>query len=235
MDNQQPRPFEERLAIIARNAKFGDGYYWKHPECKNYKVIFTSTCKDLLEVKRAYLPELFTSGVKEIPLSNAAGRFANAKPLFRIASRTSEVFSRYKMISHMDLLSELGIEDLGLWYLDDGCTIARRDSEYGYTRTSLCIGSICQSDSDRNKFLTEMRRIFNCSTIGNVGYNTPDRSTNNMRWNIPTKVSEKILEEGAKHCVLKHKFPSWVRFRDHSVGEVVSKGKSTRSTEAIKA
>jgi len=235
MDNQQPRPFEERLAVIARNAKFGDGYFWKHPECKNHKVIFTSTCKELLEVKRAYLPELFTSGVRLIPLGSAAGRYSNAKPLYGLASRTHEAFLRYKLAEHRAILPEMTVEDVGLWYLDDGCTIARKDSSYGYTRSSICIGGICHTDSSQNEFLAKMGHLFNCHVVGNIGYNTPERTRSNMRWNMPTKISEKILEEAAKHCVLKHKFPSWVRFRDHSLGEVVSKGKSTRSTEAIQA
>lgn len=42
MDNQQPSSLEERLYVLGINAVFGDGYLWKHPECQNYKVIYTS-------------------------------------------------------------------------------------------------------------------------------------------------------------------------------------------------
>lgn len=41
---------EERLRA-AINARIGDGYFWKHPECTNYKIIWNSVELDWLEVK----------------------------------------------------------------------------------------------------------------------------------------------------------------------------------------
>lgn len=58
MENQQLSTNQEGLIKLARNAKLGDGCYWKHPECKNYKLIFTSTTAELLKVKLKFLKSL---------------------------------------------------------------------------------------------------------------------------------------------------------------------------------
>lgn len=66
MGNQQLRVLteEEALDSLIKNAIIGDGSLWKHPECVNKKLIFTSTTKAanlILEEARGYsvLPHKF--------------------------------------------------------------------------------------------------------------------------------------------------------------------------------
>ncbi len=233
MDNQQPRSQEERVQMLCKNAKLGDGYLWKHPECKNYKLIFTSTTPELLLVKQNIAPEIFKSGIRGIDLSRAKGRFPNARPLHRLASIVHPLATQYKAKSYTDVIGELTLDDMALWYLDDGSTIARKDSEYGYTRSYLCVGSKLPTDEDVAIFLDKIKELYGVDNVGTIRLNGSSASDNNKIWNIPTEIAQQILECAAGYSVLKHKFPSWIRFRDHSHGEVESKGKSTRSTRVV--
>lgn len=229
MDNQQPRSLEDRLLLLILNARFGDGTLWKHPECKNYKMVFTSTTPELLDAKYQLAPEVFKTGPKFQDLSKAAGRYKNAKPMYRLASTVHTMITEFKLKSKLELINMLSLESLALWYLDDGSTIERVDSTYGYTRSYLYIGDACETDEMYNAFKARMSSIFNADDIGAIKRHTPFTSDKNKVWNIPVRIAELILEEASKYSVLKHKFPSWIRFRDHSRGEVASKGKSTRS------
>lgn len=233
MGNQQPRPKLRNLKILCMNAKFGDGYYWKHPECSNYKLIWTSINPELLELKRGMCPDIFKSGVAFVNLANAAGRFKNAKPLYRLASLTHPIITKYRNISMCELIGSLTLVDMGLWYLDDGSTISRRDSDYGYTRSFLCVGSKLSTPELEDIFLGKMRVLFNTENVGQIRLNGSTATDNNKIWAISTEVAEKLLLKASKYGIMKHKFPTWVRFRDHSHGEVESKGKSTRSARAL--
>lgn len=233
MDNQQPRSFEERLMLLARNAKFGDGTIWKHPECTNCKLVFTSTTPELLSAKMAVTPEIFKTGPRFQDLSSAKGRYPNAKPMYRLASTVHPLITDMKSTPKSALLQSLTLEDFGLWYLDDGSTIARTDSDYGYTRSYLYIGNACETDEMTSLFISTVERVFGTPNTGTIKRHTPFTSDKNKVWGIPVQIAEQILEEASRYNVLKHKFPSWIRFRDHSHGEVESKGKSTRSAETL--
>ena len=64
MGNQHPMVWRgvimhiEDIRTAARNLYFGDGYFWRHPECVNYKGIWTSTDMDWLETKLMFFKEL---------------------------------------------------------------------------------------------------------------------------------------------------------------------------------
>lgn len=229
MDNQQRRSLEDRIMLLGRNAKFGDGHIWKHPTCRNAKVIYTSTTEELLEIKYQIAPEIFRTGVRYQDLRTAKGRYPNAKPMFRLASLVNPIFTSLKSVDKLALIPSLTLEDLALWYLDDGSTIARKDSNYGYTRSYLYIGNTCETEEATLLFRSKMESIFNTDNIGTIKRHTPFTSDSNKVWVIPVKIAECILEEASKYSVLKHKFPSWITFRDQSNGLVESKGKSTRS------
>ena len=226
MDNQQLQSLTERKMLLAKNAYFGDGTLWKHPECKNYKVIYTSTTPELLEAKRIICPEIFKTGVKFQDLTkHASGRYPNAKPLYRLASTVDSIITDVKKTPHSVLLESLTLDDLALWYLDDGSTILRRDSTYGYTRSFLFIGNACNSDEYTEIFKSRIRSIFNTDITRTVKRHTPFTSDNNKVWVIPVNIARVLLKEASKYNVLKHKFPEWIEFRDHSHGEVGLKGK----------
>lgn len=234
MENQQLRSLNRRIMLIARNAYFGDGTLWKHPECSNYKVVYTSTTPELLEAKMTICPEIFSTGVKYQDMTkHSANRYPNAKPLYRLASRVNPIITDIKNTPHSVLLESLTLEDFGLWYLDDGSTIPRTDSDYGYYRSYLYIGKACNTDEYTNIFLSRISDLFKTDNVGTVKRHTPFTSDNNKVWNIPVSIAKTILIEASKYNVLKHKFPEWIKFRDHSHGEVGSQGKENRSATIV--
>jgi hypothetical protein len=206
MGNQQPSNLEQNIRKLAINAVFGDGYLWKHPECKNYKAIWSSISPELLEVKRSIEPTIFSSGVKTASTGNSNGRFENAKPLHRLASTVHPIFTEYKSLSKDSLFSQLTVEDFGLWYLDDGCCVRRKDTKSSY-RFTLSIGDCCNTPEKQEAF--ESVLISMCgSNFGRIYKNNSRATVNNMSW-IMTKSSASIILDAAKvHGVLPHKFPS---------------------------
>jgi hypothetical protein len=225
MDNQQPRPDEGKVQMLCLNARLGDGYFWKHPECVNYKLIYTSTTPELLYLKMGIAPHMFKSGVREIDLSRAKGRFPNAKQMYRLASVVSPTITKFKHLEIYDLIDLLTLDDLALWYLDDGSTIARHDNpQYEYTRTYLCIGNSFPDEQSREYFLKKMSSLFGEKSAGTIRANGSTASERNKVWSVPVTIAKSILNAASEYDILKHKFPSWVRFRDHSHGEVGLKG-----------
>lgn len=225
MDNQQLRPLDGRIMVMAKNAVFGDGYLWKHPECVNYKVIFTSTSSDLLEAKMGICPEIFKTGVRFQDLSACKNRYPNAKPLYRLASLVNPLFTEMKHRSAEERINMLTVEDFGLWYLDDGSTITRKDSCSKGTRTLMYIGGACHTDYLTEAFRNKVSEVFDVSIseVGSIKRHTPFTTDYNKVWCVPNKIAYKILKEASRYNVLKHKFPLWVKFRDHSLGEVESR------------
>lgn len=236
MDNQQLRPLSEKIMLLAKNAYYGDGTFWKHPECKNYKVIYTSTTPELLEAKRQICPEIFKTGVRFQDMTkHSSARYPNAKPLYRLASTVNSLITDIKNTPNSIMLSSLTLEDLGLWYLDDGSTILRKDSKYGYYRSFLYIGGACSTEDETLIFKSTLSKIFKTSLdkVGVVKRHTPFTSDENKVWVIPSTIAKEILLEASQYNVLKHKFPQWVKFRDHSFGEVGLQGKEARSAAVV--
>lgn len=208
MDNQQPSILEHSIKVLAKNAKFGDGQIWTHPECVNSKVIFTSINRELLEVKKQLLPDLFPSGINLINIKNPEKRFSNAKPIYSLASLIHPIFTEYKLKSKIELFSELTIEDLGLWYLDDGCLIKRNDTINKRTyKYCLCIGDVCKNDSHKLAFLQAMKTLFKTDKIGSIQKNNSKATELNKTWLIPVKLAKIILFEAKKYNVMPYKFP----------------------------
>jgi hypothetical protein len=208
MDNQQPSTLEHRIRLLVRNAKFGDGTLWKHPECKNYKGVWTSTTPELLEVKRSIAPSIFTSGVRVATVGAGRGRYANARTLYRLASTVHPLFTEARLLQKEQLFQELTLEDLGLWYLDDGCCVIRRDYHTlrGH-RFSISIGNCAETPERAALFGEHMHNLFG-KKWGHVTANNNSRDTKrNKTWYIPRSAAEAILQEARKYNVLLHKFP----------------------------
>ncbi len=209
MDNQQPSTLESRIKTLALNARLGDGYLWKHPECRNYKVIYTSVTPELLEVKQSIAPELFSSGVDLIRFKKGKdyGHFPNAKPIYRLASRVHPLFTEYAAKAKEDVYKELGIEDFALWYLDDGCCVARREyKDSVYYRFYLSIGDCCSTPQKMILFKNNLRRIFGLN-FGSIQKNNSKATENNKSWIIPVQIAKLILERAKKYGILPAKFP----------------------------
>lgn len=206
MGNQQPSTLEERIYMLSKNAVFGDGSIWKHPECVNRKLIFTSTNRELLEVKINIAPEIFTSGITLIDTTNHKGRFPNAKPLYRLASIVNPIITSVYNIGKDELIKELTTEDIALWYLDDGCLIKRKDANSN--RYMICIGDSANSINRQNLLEAKLEQLFG-TKWGSIRLNNSKATTNNKTWFIPVKVAEEvILPLAAKYNIMKYKFPT---------------------------
>lgn len=207
MGNQQPSTLEHRIRLLARNAKFGDGCLWKHPECKNWKGVWTSTTEKLLEAKQLLAPEVFTSGVSPASVGKGTGRYTNSKQLYRLASIVHPTFTAIHDTSKETLFSELSLEDFGLWYLDDGCCVVRRDYHTNSSnRFSISIGNCAETPEREALFKEQLHRLFG-SKFGRIQKNNSKATEQNKTWYIPRPVAEVILREAAKYNVLPNKFP----------------------------
>lgn len=57
------------LVKLAKNAKLGDGCFWKHPESRLYNLVFTGVNRDWIQYKANMLEKPVTvSREKKIPL-----------------------------------------------------------------------------------------------------------------------------------------------------------------------
>lgn len=204
MGNQQLSILEP-TAFLARNAVLGDGYLWKHPECKNYKAIWTSTTPELLEVKRAIAPELFKTGVMPASTGRSNGRFANAKQLYRLASTVNATFTAYKTRSKESLFAELTIVDFALWYLDDGCCVQRRDARTGH-RFTLSIGDCAATPERRELFTSTLVSLFG-EKYGRVYKNNSKAGNNNLVWIMTKDAAHTLLDVARGWGIMPHKFP----------------------------
>jgi hypothetical protein len=207
MGNQHPSTYEDKLRFLARNTKFGDGYFWIHPECINYKIIHTSIDRELLEAKMNILPDIFPSGVAEYRKSDADDCYQNSKTLYRLASIVHPIFTEYAKKTKHEIFRELDIPDFGLWYLDDGCLLRRKEyKDRIYFRYLICIGDVCETPILESLFKRRLRKIFG-NGFGNININNSRATQRNKTWYIPKPVAELILAEAFKYGVLARKFP----------------------------
>ncbi len=209
MSNQQLRDLEEGIKILCKNARFGDGCFWIHPECVNYKLIWSSITLDLLQAKVNICPEIFGTLPKEIDTSKHLGRYKNGKPIYRVASLVNPLIAEYQAKSTEALLTELTIEDVALWYLDDGGCFIRKDVVKLTYRYYLCVGNICNTKGKIDFFLRCMSELFNVpiSKIGKVRLNNSKATEDNKTWFIPIPVGRCIANEASKFNVLHRKIP----------------------------
>ena len=209
MNNSQVSSFEEGIKILCRNAMFGDGCFWIHPECVNYKLIWTSITLELLQAKVDICPLLFGTMPKELNTSKHAGRYANAKKLYRVATLVHPLITEYKAKSMDVLLRELTIDDVALWYLDDGGCFIRKDVTKLTYRYYLCVGIICNTQVKVDLFLECMANLFNVpvSKIGKVRLNNSKATEDNKTWFVPAPIGRRITSAAIKFNALHRKIP----------------------------
>jgi hypothetical protein len=162
--------------------------------------VYTGTNKRWLQYKGS-----LAGGQKVTLVAPHTGQYANAKPLWRMATKVNPVFTQYHERDVLDVIQELDMTDIAMWYLDDGCTIERRD----YVRTDgklryrylLCIGSICPTTDAEAVFLESMQRIFKHvidRTVGTVVKNNSRATQYNKTWQVPVCVGRHIVIEARR-------------------------------------
>jgi len=209
MDNQQPSNLKG-IQILARNAKFGDGYFWKHPECVNYKVIFTSTDRELLKKKMNIVPKLFPSGVSLYRREGAITNYcSNSKALYRLASLVHPIFTTYATIDKSDVIQEMTLFDFALWYLDDGSYHVRPPKGH---RFMIHIGDSATGNYRHRIFMQQVRNVFGSiqtrsGSSGIVIKNNSKATKNNMTWKMPIPYGLRIIEELISFHIMPTKFP----------------------------
>lgn len=181
--------------VAAKNLALGDGYFWKHPECKNYKGIWVSVNCDWLKKKSQIFSEIPT----RLAVNRQAGApncYPNAKTLYSLTTRVDPVFTEYAQKNKKDIISELTLLDLALWYLDDGCLIHRKEKSGGY-RFTLCVGDVIGCEEillDRVSFLTKIPKV------GRIYKNNSKASARNKTYYMTNAVGFIVAAEAMKFC-----------------------------------
>lgn len=208
MGNQQPSTLEERIFALIKNTKFGDGYFWRHPECKNYKMIHNSIDRELLKFKLSLVPEIFSSGIRE--KKRYGGHFDNPKPIYEIATVSKDIITAYATVDKAEMFNYLTLYDFALWYLDDGGYVMRKETIKGrlylYPRYYLCIGDCCSTEEREEKFKSMLVDLFG-DKWGNIRLNNSKASEKNKTWYIPKPIALKILDVAKTFNVMQRKFP----------------------------
>lgn len=212
MDNQQRRDLGE-LRTLAKNAKIGDGYLWKHPECINSKVIYTSTDRGLLEAKKSLCPSVFPAGIGVQRKKNTSTNFGKTnKTLYRLTSIVHPLFTEYHEKSKMEVVMEFSLFDFALWYLDDGCCIERRDNKKKkpYYRFIICVGETATDNEDM--FMKKVSDVFSHiktrgNTVGRLTRNNSKATEKNKTWVIPVPIGKEIAKISTDFYFMQKRIP----------------------------
>lgn len=172
------------------NAKLGDGTFWKHPECVNYKIVWSSIHRGWLEAKRTLFEGVSFAPIHSRDRSHDKGSFPNAKPLYSMATRTNTLVTDFATRSKAEVLPLLTIRDLAIWYLDDGCVIRRNDT--GSYRFFLCVGNVLGCEEE---LLLALRRCVGLDHVGVLRKNNSKASPRNKSVVLTQKAALSILEE----------------------------------------
>jgi hypothetical protein len=195
-----------RRALI--NATLGDGFFWKHPESKNWNLIWNSIHKDwLIWKQRNLLPATVKSRIQVQRRAGASGCFENSKTLYSLKTHASEDIWMGHGMTQADALEQADLMDLAVWYIDDGCAVRRRDTRSSY-RIYLCVGPLTAND-----LFPHMERILGLpkKSLGRVFRNNSKASERNKSWIIPKAAAVQILRAArdiAPEC-LQYKAPLW--------------------------
>lgn len=185
----------DNIIQLAKNAKLGDGCFWKHPECRNYKLIFTSTNREWLEYKGNLINKV-PRMVREAGCTRK-GVYANSSTLYSLTTLISPVITDYKARRALDVLDEYDMLDFAWWYLDDGSAVwIHPNNRYTYCRYYVCIGNLCPSEEDEDRFLDIIRYKFRDVTSASVGHirlNGSKASARNKVWVPPMAIGERLV------------------------------------------
>lgn len=206
---------------LAKNARCGDGCFWRHPECVNSKLVFTGINREWLEYKGS----LIGRAPVRRRAANAPGAFANAKPLWELTSYVDPVYTQYRSILKTELLDQLTFDDFVLWFLDDGTTCLKRGKnvkkeDYKYL---LCIGGFLDDlPSGRLGFLDAVSRVFDTHKHGSICKNNSKASQSNLVWNMPVGIGRRLV--AACSYLGVHGFENKLRSIQDQTSEIIPQG-----------
>ena len=206
MGNQQPSAYGE--AVLDRaliNAVLGDGHFWKHPECKNYKIVWTSIHRAWLEWKMEnLLPIELRGSINLSRKANANNCYANAKPLYQATSLVHPDITAAATWTKPHVIQQMDHLDFGIWYLDDGCCVRRTDAN-SY-RVTISVGSLTADE-----LFPSAVEVFGTSRLGRIYKNNSRATERNMSWIIPKPVAVQILHSARDIAPenLRYKAPLW--------------------------
>jgi hypothetical protein len=190
------------------NATLGDGFFWKHPESKNWNLVWNSVHKDWLVWKQSNLiPTTIKSNIRIQRRAGAAGCFANSKTLYSLKTHASEEIWMGQGMTTADALEQADLLDLAVWYLDDGSAVRRKDTRSSY-RIYLCVGPLTETD-----LFPHMERILGLSQkgLGRVFRNNSKASEKNKSWVLPKPAAVQVMKAArdiAPKC-MQYKTPLW--------------------------
>ena len=187
MGNQQPNT----IIRACINAMLGDGTYWKHPECQNYKLIWSSVDKDWLLWKRDNLLPKTLVGSMHKKDRHDDNCFANARAIHTLSSKVHPLFTQWAALTEQDALAVMDLRDLAIWYLDDGCLHHRKDSNSH--RVIMSIGRLNETDIG-----PLANRLFGTEKYGRVCLNNSRATVNNKSWIVPKSLALQIIVEARK-------------------------------------
>ena len=220
--------------LLAKNARCGDGSFWKHPECKNYKLVFTGVNRDWLEYKGQLIGRPIR--LRRKANDTRKGVYRNAQPLWELVTFVDPLYTEYKTLDKATLLSRLDFDDILMWYLDDGCAAVVHDhvrlvDRYKYI---ICIGDFLSDlPGGAQAFLDRMSEIFPGELPGNVYKNNSKGTEHNMIWNIPVGIG-RMLAHGCRRLAIPG-FEDKCRIFNDQTPEVIPQGSRLLGCKAVEA
>ena len=209
MGNQQPSTYGSLTDAVV-NARLGDGHFWRHPECKNSKIIWSSIHEEWVRWKQgALLPPELRGSVHRRDRS-ADRSFPNAKPIWTATSRVHPLFTAaHQQLTCFDAVSMLSGRGVGMWYLDDGCAVLRTDNTRKSYRVTLSLGS--ELSSQPGFILAWAGDYFGTARPGSTGKNNSRASARNKIWRIPKPIAIQIFAQARSIAPtsMLYKTPMW--------------------------
>lgn len=212
MGNQQPSTYRNLTNAVV-NARIGDGSFWKHPECQNHKIIWSSICEDWVRWKlENFLPAELRGSVSKRTAAQRAqdgGVYQNAEDIWSGTSLVHPLITKaQRLLDPVEALHLLTREGLGAWFLDNGCSVKRNDTSGGY-RVSIAIGAVLSPFGD--ELLTWARERFQTEQVGRVYKNNSRATELNKSWIIPKTVALQVMQAAREISPtgLLYKVPIW--------------------------
>ena len=206
MGNQQPSTYGHLVDAVV-NARLGDGHFWKHPECRNWKLVWTSIHEEWVRWKMATLLPRELRGSVHRRDRTRDQCYPNATPIYTATSTVHPYFTEMQLLTGARALELLSDRGLGMWFLDDGCTVRRNDG--GSFRVTLSVGP--ELSLNPEALLEWARARFQTAAVGRVAKNNSRATEKNKSWVIPKPVAVQIMRMARSLAPpeLQYKTPIW--------------------------